>query len=305
MRRAPFHGLLVLWLVCTALPVAAHIDTLGEITKVGLWDDNPLHVALLMEGGGDVRPEMTLTSQDGGITWKISDAALPPEKMRPLPQEGQVQYRIAWFPESENVKPVNGSTLIRSTDGGQNWTDISPWKFLRGQLRDKIEKRKAKYLAQYGLWLPDNENWLLVFSVSASFLLLVGGWVVWRQKQAVLSLLLLSCICCLMGGAAFFSMHAFYLWLFEMEQWEGMLVWTSGWIDAPRWPLGLVMQLTGNVWLAPLAAMVCLCVSPLNFALATALPRWRKTLHVGGLAVAIVILLLVAGVIFYGREGAL
>ncbi len=301
MKR-PLFCLLVFWAVLVPRPAAARIATLGEISKVGLWDENPLHVAILMDAEG----RKALTSQNGGITWIKSEAELSPEKLRPLPQEGQVQYRFARFPERDGVIMLSGQTLIQSTDGGQTWLDVSPWGFLRDQFRDEVENRKAEYLASYGHWLPSyDDNWLMVFSVSGGFLLLVVGWMLWRQKQAFCSSLLLSGVCSLGGAIAFSAIRVSGNYMFVTAQWEGIMVSNSGWIIAPRWPWGLAMHLTSDVSLAPLAAIFSLSISPLNFALMAALPRWRKALQICGLAVAIMIVLLAAGVIFYGRERAL
>lgn len=300
MNSAPFAGrpllkpasvllLLAFWAIFAVCPASARLATLGEITKVGLWDDNPLHVAILMDESGQ-----DLISDDGGVTWKKLETDLSPENLRSLPLEGQVQYRFT----------LGWHTLIFSNDGGQNWTEISPWEFLRGLSRERIENQKSNYLAKYGHWLRHDDNWPLVFFISTGSLLFAGGWILWRQKQGVLFPLFFSGVCAYTSGFACFAVNAIIRWQFEAEQWETMQVWST-WIYAPRWPLGLLMHLTGNVWLAPMAAIGCLSVSPLTFALAIALPNWRKTLHVCGLAVAIGVVLLAAGVIFYGRESAL
>jgi hypothetical protein len=206
------------------------------IEKAGQMDGNPLHVGVVLQG--EWRGAVT---GDGGRSWQAAEPAQLTNNLASLATNGVMRYLVA-----------DTNLLLRSDDEGRTWINVSPWIDLKRKERDELESEKKRFKIRYGHWLRKDESWPLSFAVSAVVLVGLAGWRYSKSGKGWIAPALISLAAyCLLGGALFGFNLAIYV-TYNSIQWEspdGVLI--------PLWPLGMMMQLTGNVWLAPLAAAIC------------------------------------------------
>jgi hypothetical protein len=266
-------------LLCLALPARpalAKLRWLGTFSDVGLFDDDVSHIAIVLEGC----EWEAVVSQDGGQTWRIGDKAQLPNVLGKLPVIGQIRYAV--------TGPTG--SLIRSDDGGQSWRDVSPWSFLRRTIREDVKAEKQLYLSGCGHWLPDDAAWPLVFAASALALTAFGVGGCWRQPRQWVLPVLFSLMAYFLTGIGLCATHHYFIrwlcidqWTVRLEHWDGLTF--------PLWPLGVLLNLTGNVWLAPVTAILCYPMTPV-FGWLARRPSTsaRATLRTVAAVVAVVIL---------------
>ena len=133
-------------------PAWAYLRSFGEISVVGCRDGDFSNLVIVLSGsqwGGAV-------SSDGGKTWSGKEAYWSPPALQPLPRDGTIQFLC-----------IEKDLLLKSTDAGKSWANISPWPALRKEHGDNIEKWKRRFYSDYGKWLPEDEAWPMVFGDSA------------------------------------------------------------------------------------------------------------------------------------------
>jgi hypothetical protein len=285
-----------------ASPAGAKLISFGDIDRVGLLDDNPKHIAIVLKDGD----WEAVTSQDGGRTWKIAQVVQLPATLKNLPTTGEIRYIVVGSPD---VLPRE-QLFIRSDNAGHDWTDISPWDFLRQTLRDNMAKKQSLYMEIYGSWFsyglgrPD-------VPVPAWFILFLGSVIGWLTAVAIFcaseryhlpELILSSLVVCLLTGIGFCAIYLLYFYLFTEAQWDVSL----GLLEYPKLPMGILLELTSNPWGAPLAAFICFSGTPLYSAVANAAHPRRTQIALKVIRVVLLLGLvtLVVTAAIYGRGRA-
>ena len=290
MKRTTFSLAIVLLCLFATLPASARLRTLGTIDQVGLSDDDPNHiVVVLRECEWDA-----VKSTDGGTTWHTGKRDTLPAVLKPLPATGAVCYRWA------------GDCLIRSSDAGTSWCDVSPWRFLRRMIGEDVEREKERFLVQFGVWLPADRGpaWVPSFVVSA--LCLLAALCIFQARFGlpwVQRALVSSCLYVLIGGALF-AIGAHYSRLMCYEQWlYRQSHWDNG-IWFPRWPLGILLHLTCDPWLAPVAVLICFPLTPLFPVSAQGRSRTQRRVRLLLVAAACLFVLFIPLAMVFGKGWA-
>jgi hypothetical protein len=230
------------------MTVWGSLRTLGRIETAGLLSENALDVVVVLEGC----EWDAVASSDGGRTWRLIEKAQLPKALTRLPAQGEVLYQIA-----------DSSLLLRSDDSGSTWTNASPWRFLDRARRDDVEAEKNRFLERYGHWLPPGETWPIPFTAAVVVLLAVGGWHCRKLCGRWFAPVAFSFAAYCLFGLALFAVHEWFIHWLCTEQWNYRLGHWDGGVMFPQWPLGVLLHLTGNAWLAPMTATALFPATPL------------------------------------------
>jgi len=261
---------------------------LGEIAKAGLLDENPEHLGILLKR---CRFDAVI-SMDGGRTWKIATMGKLPTSLKELPVSGPVRYSIG---EDDYL-------FQRSDDAGHTWTDASPWKLIlfAGKAHYRVEHER--YLNEHGHWLPNVSGWPYVFGASLAGWTLLGGFFCRANGRPLKWIWLQSVLVALILGFGSYLLNTCFQMIFKSGQWTLWGLDRDDSLAYPLWPLGVFLQLTGNAWLAPLFAFVCMTATALYFAVMDGAtdPRVHETLRIVRLTSLVGMLLLVVTAILPG-----
>lgn len=229
-------------------PAWAYLRSFGEIVAVGCRDTDPSQLVIVLHGGqwgGAV-------SSDGGKTWLGKEEYWSPPALQPLPRDGTIQFLC-----------IEKNLLLKSTDAGRSWINISPWPALRKELADNIEKWKRRFYLDYGKWLPEDEAWPLVFGASGLLYCVCGVLVCRRSQEAWVVPVITSIAGYALIGTALFAVHSYVIWIFRI-QWQDQHTQGAP-THYPLWPAGVALHLMGNAWIAPLTAAFCFPAVPLFY----------------------------------------
>jgi hypothetical protein len=282
-----YYCLMAINLLGCFLPAWASLRTLGEISEAGYRDADLSQLVILLEGcewDGVV-------SHDGGKTWVVTRKEQLSAALTPLPLEGTVQFR----------KLAKG-LVLKSTDAGTTWIDISPWPFLRKAIRDSVDAEKQRFLKKFGKWLPNDLTWSLSYGLSALLFCVVSARCCHRCHGVWVSALVSSLVSYLLIGTCLFAIHQFAIWTFN-DQWNYRYDhWDNG-IHFPLWPAGIALHLLGNNWLAPISAALCFPAVPLFNQAVTQNPesRWQKRTSLIGTFLVVGFVAFVFLAILFGR----
>lgn len=224
------------------------LRTLGTMGEVGLLDSNALHLVVVLTNstwGG-------LISRDGGRSWRIAEPGELTGKPAPLPADGDVRYHV-----------VGREGLCRSDDSGATWSDASPWSSLRRKINEDVQAEQQAFQVRYRHWLPDDEDWWLVFGSTALLLTGLGTWRARKFRRDWLAPTAQSLAAYCLMGVGLFAAHQFEIGYLAQEQWAYRVGHGDGGVNWPLWPLGWFLHLTGNDWLAPITAAVCFSLTAL------------------------------------------
>ena len=288
MKR-PCLCLLVLCAIFASNPAAASLRSLGTITEIGLTDDNPLHVAIVLGDGSPLWE--AIHSQDGGEHWTIAQRAALPETLRKLPTDAEVRYLF-----------IENKYLLISSDSGITWKLVSPWSYLNDLTRISIEAEKSRFMVQYGALLPNDDWWPIIYISSVGMLIGSIASLLWRQKKTWLMPSIATVCCYLFLGLGLFMFgQQYFNWMCYL-QWDGQMAHEQA-SQLPLWPLGLMLHFTGNSFIAPITAMICFPLTPLysKFCELLKSPLRQKIAYWTGVIVVVAFASFIATVPFIGR----
>jgi len=215
-----------------------------------------------------------------------------PASLKELPVSGPVRYSIG----------EDDYQFQRSDDAGHTWTDASPWKLVQFAGKAHFRSEYEQYLTEHGHWLPNYSGWPYVFGASLVGWTMLGVFFGRANGRSVKWIWLQSVLVALILGFGSFLLNAYFQAIFKSGQWTYRSVEWADSLAYPLWPLGVFLQLTGNAWLAPLFAFICITATALYFNVMDGVtdPRVHEALRVVRLISLVGMLLLVVTAILPG-----
>lgn len=246
-------------MISSSLPVRALTLTLGRIAEAGIVGTNAFHVALILE-----RAEWdAVVSTNAGLTWTNASSSRLRSVLQPLPSSGNVRYLLA---DDESDWRGFNTCLVCSTNGGQAWYRSHPEAALAQARAAAVDRDRDEYLRAFGHWLPRDEagRWSLCFSATSLALCAAGVSRMRRSGYPWGGPLLLTVSGCFLTGLCLYGIHHKVLYMYGTVPWitrtQTMYQMHA---NHPLWPMGVVLNLAGNAWFAPLTASICFAMTPL------------------------------------------